>query len=89
MVEAEIFNQAALLVAAGLDTTSNSLNVGLYHIIKDKSLRKTLEDEIMAAWPEKDSPFSFEQAEKLCFLVSHLSNQHDERAVINFIDRRC
>ena len=66
--------QAEILIGAGTDTTSNALNVGFFHLLLDenKEVRKRLEDELKMAWPEKDSPFSFEQAEKLPYLVSAL-----------------
>ena len=37
---------------------------------ENKDKLKRLEDELINAWPEKDSPFSYEQAEKLPYLVS-------------------
>ncbi len=44
--------------------------VGLFHLLSDESAKKKLEAELQAAWPEKDSPFSYEMAEKLPYLVS-------------------
>ena len=64
--------QAVLLIGAGTDTTSNALNIGLFRLLLDenKDVLKRLVDELVKAWPEIDSPFSFEQAEKLPYLVS-------------------
>lgn len=61
-----------VLISAGTDTTANALSQGFYHLLSDgnEDVLKRLEDELKMAWPEKDSPFSFEQAEKLPYLVS-------------------
>lgn len=58
------------MLGAGTDTVANTANVGFYHILSQKEVKQALDIELERAWPEKDSPFSYEQAEKLPYLVS-------------------
>ncbi|KAF9019751.1 cytochrome P450 [Hymenopellis radicata] len=64
-----LIEEAMVLVVAGTDTTSNAMTVGLFHLLSDESTRQKLEAELQAAWPEKDTPFSYEMAEKLPYLT--------------------
>ncbi|KAF9019732.1 cytochrome P450 [Hymenopellis radicata] len=59
----------SILLAAGTDTTSNAMTVGLFHLLADESARKKLQAELQEAWPDKDAPFSYQMAEKLPYLT--------------------
>ncbi|KAF9019730.1 cytochrome P450 [Hymenopellis radicata] len=53
----------------GTDTSSNAMTIGFFHLLANESVKKTLQAELREAWPEKDTPFSYEMAEKLPYLT--------------------
>ncbi len=58
-----------VLLIAGTDTSSNAMTIGFFHLMANEGLKKKLQAELREAWPEKDTPFSYEMAEKLPYLV--------------------
>ncbi|KAF9013627.1 cytochrome P450 [Hymenopellis radicata] len=62
-------NRKLIFLVAGTDTTSNAMTVGFFHILKTPSMRKALQAELNAAWPDRDMPFTYEMAEKLPYLT--------------------
>ncbi len=46
------------------------MTIGFFHLMANESIKKKLQAELCKAWPEKDTPFSYEMAEKLPYLVS-------------------
>ncbi len=46
------------------------MTIGFYHLLANEGNKKKVQAELREAWPEKDTPFSYEMAEKLPYLVS-------------------
>ncbi|KAF9019750.1 cytochrome P450 [Hymenopellis radicata] len=64
-----LVEEAIVLLIAGTDTSSNAMTLGLFHLLSNEPAKKKLQAELQAAWPEKDTPFSYEMAEKLPYLT--------------------
>ncbi len=64
-------SQALAFLLAGTDTTSNAMVIGFFHVLNNPAIKKKLESELVAAWPDKDISLSYEQLEKLPYLVSN------------------
>ena len=43
---------------------------GTYHLLRNSEAKQRLEDEVRTAWPDLDQAPSYEELEKLPFLVS-------------------
>ncbi|KAF8901808.1 cytochrome P450 [Mucidula mucida] len=65
-----LIEEAMVLLIAGTDTSSNAMTIGFFHLMANESIKKKLQAELREAWPEKDTPFSYEMAEKLPYLAS-------------------
>ncbi|KAF9025638.1 hypothetical protein BDZ89DRAFT_1161644 [Hymenopellis radicata] len=65
----DLVDEAFSLLVAGTDTSSNAMTIGFFHVLFNKQAREKLLLELRDAWPEKDSPFSYEMAEKLPYLT--------------------
>lgn len=59
---------------AGSETVGNTTTIGTFHILRDQRIKQTLMKELEDAWPDANSPFGFEQLEKLPYLVSLFSH---------------
>ncbi|KAF9039634.1 cytochrome P450 [Hymenopellis radicata] len=64
-----LIDEALVLLVAGTDTSSNAMSIGFFHLVSNPEAMKKLQAELQAAWPEKDTPFSYEMAEKLPYLT--------------------
>ncbi|KAF9019737.1 cytochrome P450 [Hymenopellis radicata] len=64
-----LIDEAMVLLIAGTDTASNAMTIGFFHLLANEGIKKTLQAELREAWPEKDTPFSYEMAEKLPYLT--------------------
>ncbi|KAF9019739.1 cytochrome P450 [Hymenopellis radicata] len=64
-----LIDEAMALLIAGTDTSSNAMTIGFFHLLANEGVKKTLQAELREAWPEKDTPFSYEMAEKLPYLT--------------------
>lgn len=64
-----LYEEAQALMFGGGDTTGNTLMLGTFHLLESPSLLARLKEELQRAWPALDSPPSFEDLEKLPFLV--------------------
>lgn len=71
-----IEEQALNLLFAGTDTTANAIETGVLHIFSDERVKKKLLEELIDAYPEKETPVAFEVVEKLPYLVR--SNQQSQ-----------
>lgn len=62
-------DEAAILVAAGVETTAFALSVGIFHIVNTPHIRRLLQDELFAAFPlgYRTMP-SLHELEKLPYL---------------------
>ena len=58
------------LILAGGDTSSASLTQLSYHILANPDILKTLKEELRVAMPDTQVPLSWQELEKLPFLVS-------------------
>ena len=67
-----ISHDTRVLFAAGSDTIGTTLMVGTYHLLRNPEAKQRLEDELRTAWPDLDQAPSYEELEKLPFLVSGL-----------------
>ncbi|KAF8901812.1 cytochrome P450 [Mucidula mucida] len=65
-----LIEEAMVLLIAGTDTSSNAMTIGFFHLMANEGLKKKLQAELREAWPEKDTPFSYEMAEKLPYLTA-------------------
>ena len=63
--------EAVLMLAAGMDTTANTLVQGTWHILNNRHIRQELYDELSQAMPEKDQMYSLAALEGLPYLVSN------------------
>ncbi|PBK83747.1 cytochrome P450 [Armillaria gallica] len=67
-----LLDEAQNLLFAGTDTTSSALAVGFFYVLNDPAIQAKLISEISAAWPNKESPVSYEVLEKLPYLTAVL-----------------
>lgn len=56
----------------GSDTVGNACSLGIFHILKDKTILSKLIRELDVAWPDKDNIVSCDRLEKLPYLVCPL-----------------
>ena len=59
-----------ILFSAGSDPIGTALMVGTYHLLRNPEAKKRLEDELRTAWPDLNQAPSYEELEKVPFLVS-------------------
>ncbi|KAF9019731.1 cytochrome P450 [Hymenopellis radicata] len=64
-----LIEEAMVLLIAGTDTSSNAMSMGFFHLMANESIKKKLQAELREAWPEMDTPFSYEMAERLPYLT--------------------
>ncbi|KAF8901800.1 cytochrome P450 [Mucidula mucida] len=64
-----LIEEAVVLLIAGTDTSSNAMTIGFFHLMANEGVKHKLQAELREAWPEKETPFSFEMAEKLTYLT--------------------
>ncbi|KAF8901836.1 cytochrome P450 [Mucidula mucida] len=65
-----LHEEALNLLFAGTDTTANAIETGVLHIFSDERVKKKLLEELIDAYPEKETPVAFEVVEKLPYLTS-------------------
>jgi cytochrome P450 len=58
------------LFAAGSHPTGTTLMIGAFYILRNPDTKQRLVDEVHTVWPVLDQAPSYEQLEKLPFLVS-------------------
>ncbi|CAI7605546.1 unnamed protein product [Penicillium pancosmium] len=63
-------NDAMSILTAGTETTTRALVVGLYHIIKNNSVRARLREELQAVIPTPQSRPTWDQLKQLPYLSS-------------------
>lgn len=68
-----LLDEGLYLRFAGSDTVGNTCTVATYHILNNKDVHCKLFQVLKEAWPDKDTPASYETLEKLPYLVSDLS----------------
>jgi cytochrome P450 len=68
----QLRDEAQNLFAAGSHTTGTTLMTGTFHILRNPEAKQRLVDELHTVWPVLDQAPSYEQLEKLPFLVSAL-----------------
>lgn len=66
----ELRDEGATLLGAGTDTTSNTCNVGTFHILSNPGIEKRLREELREAWPNADEHMPLEKLEKLPYLTA-------------------
>jgi cytochrome P450 len=66
----QLGDEARNLFAAGSHTTGTTLMTGTFHILRNPEAKQRLVDELHTVWPVLDHTPSYEQLEKLPFLVS-------------------
>ncbi|TPX25955.1 hypothetical protein DIZ76_011413 [Coccidioides immitis] len=66
--DARLGDEAQLIVAAGLITTSWALSVASFHIINDSSVSKRLRDEVNLAQSRSEGPLDWRTLEQLPYL---------------------
>lgn len=64
-----LVEEAINLLAAGSFTVGNAAMVGIYYVLNDPVVHKTLVQELRDAWPNKDDRLPLAQLEKLPYLV--------------------
>jgi cytochrome P450 len=68
----QLQHEARVLFAAGSHTVGTALTIGVYHLLRSPRAKQRLVDEVRAVWPVLGQPPSYEELEKLPFLVSKL-----------------
>lgn len=73
-----ITNEGLGIVVAGIETTARSLSIGTYHLFTNELVRFKLRDELRHIMPTPDSRPTWNQLERLPYLVRHVSytNMH-------------
>jgi cytochrome P450 len=66
----KLAHEARVLFAAGSHTIGTTLMTGVYYLLRNPDAKQRLVDEVRLAWPVLDEPPSYEELEKLPFLVS-------------------
>jgi cytochrome P450 len=66
--DARLGDEAQLIVAAGLITTSWALTVGSFHIINDPTINQKLRDELKTAQSTSAAPLDWHKLEQLPYL---------------------
>jgi cytochrome P450 len=66
--DARLGDEAQLIIAAGIITTSWVLSVGSFHIINNPKIQQRLRDEIKSAEAGQKEPLNWHQLEKLPYL---------------------
>jgi cytochrome P450 len=61
--------EVIMLLSAGNDTTSNAMIVGIYQILKNPNVYKTLTDELLQSFPDGTEEITYDKAKKLPYLV--------------------
>jgi len=65
-----LLDEAFSLRFAGSDTVGNTCTVGITHVLRNEHVHTTLISELDKFWPDRDSTMSYENLEKLPYLVS-------------------
>lgn len=65
----QLLDEGQVLLMAGSDTVANTLVWGVFRVLWDKNIHRTLISELREAWPDKDKPMSYSALEKLPYLV--------------------
>ncbi|KAI0747057.1 cytochrome P450 [Daedaleopsis nitida] len=65
-----LWEEAVNLIAAGSETVASILNVGIFHVLSNPSIRKSLVEELRSAWPELETKMRYETLEKLPYLTA-------------------
>ncbi|THH28845.1 hypothetical protein EUX98_g5346 [Antrodiella citrinella] len=66
----DLNEEAFVLIFAGSDTTSNTLSTGIIHSIENKTVYKTLKEELLAVWPVLEEKPTYEVLERLPYLTA-------------------
>ena len=66
----QLCDDAKNMFVAGSHTTGMTLMTGAYHLLRNPEAKRRLVDEVRTVWPVLDQAPSYEQLEKLPFLVS-------------------
>ncbi|KAL4244446.1 cytochrome P450 family protein [Abortiporus biennis] len=65
----DLFNEAWLLIFAGMDSSSNVITLGVMHLMENPTIQQKLQQELKNVWPRLDQqPPKFEELEKLPYL---------------------
>lgn len=65
----QLRDEAYLLTFAGTDTASNTMTVGIVHVLANAQIYKRLKQELREAWPDLNACPRYEALEKLPYLV--------------------
>ncbi|TEB28399.1 cytochrome P450 [Coprinellus micaceus] len=84
--EKSLKQEAAVLIAAGTETTANACAHAVFHVLTNPHVKERLKKELVEAWPDVEAPISLERLEKLPYLsaVAHeaLRFSHGVTAVL-------
>ena len=67
--EKSLKQEAAVLIAAGTETTANACAHAVFHVFTNPHVKERLTKELVEAWPDIEAPMSLERLEKLPYLV--------------------
>ena len=71
----DLMGEAMLMLAAGMDTTANTLCQGTFYVLKDDHIRRKLCDELEKAMPNKNAMVDLATLENLPYLVSYCARK--------------
>ncbi|KAL3427893.1 cytochrome P450 [Phlyctema vagabunda] len=63
-------NEALTLISAGIETTTWTLSLAMFHILNNPEILKKLKEEILTVWPQVDSPPNWSTLETLPYLTA-------------------
>ncbi|PPQ79817.1 hypothetical protein CVT25_002971 [Psilocybe cyanescens] len=65
-----LLDEGLYLRFAGSDTVGNTCTVAAYYILNNKHVHRKLFKTLVEAWPDKDTPASYETLERLSYLTA-------------------
>lgn len=68
----QLAEEVIMLLAAGNDTASDAIIVGIYQTLRNPSISQKLNQELLAAFPDITEEITYEKAKQLPYLVSIL-----------------
>ena len=67
---AQLAEEVIMLLAAGNDTSSDAIIVGIYQVLRNPSICQKLNEELLAAFPDLSEEITYEKTKRLPYLVS-------------------
>ncbi|KAF8860246.1 cytochrome P450, partial [Acephala macrosclerotiorum] len=63
-------DEAVAVVGAGFETTKGALTIASFHVLNNPDILQTLKQELLAAWPDINTPPTWQELERLPYLTA-------------------